>query len=152
MVFISYIVSVPLRRDYRGSRISVFVCSFAPVSFCIFDYLYWGFWFFVVWFVTPATLLKKETLAQVFSCEFCEISKNTFYYRTPLVSDHPKNKEGFLLLPVKTKRNLLNVRKNQKQQYLMRKTKLHIGNVVYILMTQLWLVDVVINFAKPYFW
>ena len=26
---------------------------------------------------------KKETLAQVFSCEFCEISKNTFY-RTPL--------------------------------------------------------------------
>ena len=29
---------------------------------------------------------KKETLAQVFSCEFCEISKNTFYYRTPLVA------------------------------------------------------------------
>ena len=25
-----------------------------------------------------ATLLKKETLAQLFSCEFCEISKNTF--------------------------------------------------------------------------
>ena len=25
----------------------------------------------------PATLLK-ETLAQVFCCEFCEISKNTF--------------------------------------------------------------------------
>ena len=23
--------------------------------------------------------LKKETLAQVFSCEFCEISKNTFF-------------------------------------------------------------------------
>ena len=29
---------------------------------------------------------KKETLAQVFSCEFCEISKNTFYYRTSLVA------------------------------------------------------------------
>ena len=29
---------------------------------------------------------KKETLAQVFSCEFCEISKNTFFYRTPLVA------------------------------------------------------------------
>ena len=27
----------------------------------------------------PATLLKKETLAQVFSCEFCEISKNTSF-------------------------------------------------------------------------
>ena len=29
--------------------------------------------------------IKKETLAQVFSCEFCEISKNIFFYRTPLV-------------------------------------------------------------------
>ena len=27
----------------------------------------------------PATLLKKEILAQVFPCEFCEISKNTFF-------------------------------------------------------------------------
>ena len=26
--------------------------------------------------------IKKEILAQVFSCEFCEISKNTFSYRT----------------------------------------------------------------------
>ena len=34
----------------------------------------------------PATLLKKETLAQVFSCGFCEISKNTFLHRTPLVA------------------------------------------------------------------
>ena len=28
--------------------------------------------------VRPATLFKKETVAQVFSFEFCEISKNTF--------------------------------------------------------------------------
>ena len=34
----------------------------------------------------PATLLKKNTLEQVFSCEFCEISKNAFCYRTPLVT------------------------------------------------------------------
>ena len=26
----------------------------------------------------PAALSKKETLAQVFSCEFCKISNNTF--------------------------------------------------------------------------
>ena len=32
-----------------------------------------------------ATLLKK-TLAQVFSREFCEIFKNTFFYRTPPVA------------------------------------------------------------------
>ena len=29
------------------------------------------------------SFIKKETLAQVFSCEFCEISKSTFSYRTP---------------------------------------------------------------------
>ena len=29
--------------------------------------------------------VKKEALAQVFSCEFCEISQNTFSYRTPPV-------------------------------------------------------------------
>ena len=30
--------------------------------------------------------IKKETLAQVFSCEICEISKNTFLHRTPLAA------------------------------------------------------------------
>ena len=31
-------------------------------------------------------LIKKETLAQVFSFEFCKIFKNTFFYRTPPVA------------------------------------------------------------------
>ena len=35
--------------------------------------------------VTGCNFIKKETLAQVFSCEFCEISKNTLFYRTHLV-------------------------------------------------------------------
>ena len=30
--------------------------------------------------------IQKETLAQVLSCEFCEVSKNTFFYRTPPVA------------------------------------------------------------------
>ena len=29
---------------------------------------------------------REETLAQVFSCKFCEISKNTFFHKTPLVA------------------------------------------------------------------
>ena len=29
---------------------------------------------------------KKETLALVFSCEFCEIFKDTFFYRSPPVA------------------------------------------------------------------
>ena len=35
--------------------------------------------------------VKQETLAQVFSCEFCEISKNTFLHRTPLVAASGQN-------------------------------------------------------------
>ena len=29
---------------------------------------------------------KKQTPTQLFPCEFCEISKNTYFYRTPLVA------------------------------------------------------------------
>ena len=38
--------------------------------------------------------IKKEALAQMFSCEFCEISKSTFSYITPLIaaSAHFNNK------------------------------------------------------------
>ena len=30
--------------------------------------------------------LLKETPTQVFSCEYCKISKSSFFYRTPLVA------------------------------------------------------------------
>ena len=42
--------------------------------------------FFLIKLQASATLIKKQTLAQVFSCEFCEIFENTFFYRTPLVA------------------------------------------------------------------
>ena len=45
-------------------------------------------------FSLQASTIKKETLTQVFSCELCEISKNTFCYRTPPVAasknSHPQ--------------------------------------------------------------
>ena len=44
----------------------------------------------------PATLLKKETLAQVLFCECCKISKKTFSYRTPPVAAPVK---GFCKAP-----------------------------------------------------
>ena len=37
-------------------------------------------------FTQACNFIKKESLAQVFSREFCEISKDTFSYRTPLVA------------------------------------------------------------------
>ena len=36
--------------------------------------------------VLASNYIKKETLAQVFSCEFWAIFKNTYFYRTPLVA------------------------------------------------------------------
>ena len=38
---------------------------------------------------------KKETLAQVFSCEFYEISKNIFSYRTPPVAASGKRQKNY---------------------------------------------------------
>ena len=32
-----------------------------------------------VFYVKRCNFIKKETVAQVFSCEFCEISKTTFF-------------------------------------------------------------------------
>ena len=47
-------------------------------------HLYQSFFFNTV--AGACSFIKKETLAQVFSCESCEISKNAFCYRTPPVA------------------------------------------------------------------
>ena len=36
--------------------------------------------------ISACNFIKKEILAQVFCCEFCEMIKNTFLCRTPLVA------------------------------------------------------------------
>ena len=54
----------------------------------------------------PATLLKKETLAQVFFCDFCKITQSTFFtehFRATASGwiDHFKNEENevFIFFP-----------------------------------------------------
>ena len=42
--------------------------------------------YFLIKFNKVINFIKHETLTQIFFCEFCEISKNTFSYRTPLVA------------------------------------------------------------------
>ena len=43
-------------------------------------------------FFKAYNFIKKETLAQVFFCEFCRISKNTFFYRTlPVAASVSRN-------------------------------------------------------------
>ena len=49
-------------------------------------------------FLNKVFFIKKETVTQLFSCEFCEISKNTFTHGTPLdeVHDIPNQIKNFL--------------------------------------------------------
>ena len=47
--------------------------------------------------------IKKETLAQVFFCEFCEISENTFSYKTPPVAASEVNVRPYLINISKTR-------------------------------------------------
>ena len=49
---------------------------------------------------TPCNFIKKETLAQVFSCEFCEISKNTFFTEHLLVTASDVKPLGLTFLAV----------------------------------------------------
>ena len=46
----------------------------------------WVLYFNKVAGLRSTTLLKKEALALMISQEFCEISKNTFFYRTSLAA------------------------------------------------------------------
>ena len=48
-----------------------------------------------------SNFIKKEAVAQVFSCKFYEIFKNTFYYRTPLVAASVKKERKFFKLAFK---------------------------------------------------
>ena len=43
------------------------------------------FWYLVVTALT-LNFIEKATVAQVFSCEFCEISNNTSFQKTPLLA------------------------------------------------------------------
>ena len=61
---------------------------------------------------------KKETLAQVFSCEFCEISKSTFSYRTlPVATSTSSLPKQFIMLFVHVgKGSNQHKRKNSQEQ------------------------------------
>ena len=73
-----------VQNQYRSSRPEVFCKKVGLRNFAKFT----GKQLCQSFFLNKVAGLKKETLAQVFSWEFCEISKNTFFHRTPLVAEH----------------------------------------------------------------
>ena len=75
-VFI-YIISYNIVAIYRRSS--------RPEAFCKKSALR-KIYLLLAKFIKKFNFIKKETLPQLFSCEFCGISKNTFSYRTPLAA------------------------------------------------------------------
>ena len=54
--------------------------------------------FLIKLYAKACKLIKKESLAQVLSCEFREISKNSFFYITPSVAASAKSKNTLSLI------------------------------------------------------
>ena len=75
---------------YRSSRLDVFCRKIVLRNFAKFTgkHLCQGVFFDKVAGLRPKAckFIKKEILVQGFSCEFYEIFKNTFFYRTPPVT------------------------------------------------------------------
>ena len=75
LVFISYFVSVPLRKGHRSLeyqcsfvRLCLFLFAFFIIrieTFCIFDYLYCDFLFFVDFFVTRISISVFRILSDI---------------------------------------------------------------------------------------
>ena len=74
-----------LQYIYRSSRLEVFCGKGVLRNFVKFTTKHLGQSLFFNK-VAGLNFIKKETLVHVFSCEFCEISKNGFFYRTPPVA------------------------------------------------------------------
>ena len=75
-------------NDYRSSRPEVFRKKGVLRNSAKFtgNHLYQCLFFNKVAGLQACNFILKMTLVQVFSCEFCEISKNTFFHRIPLVA------------------------------------------------------------------
>ena len=114
----------------RNSRSEVFCKKDVHRNFTTFagEHLCQRLFFNKVTGLRPATLLK-DTLAQVLSCEFCEISKSTFLHRTSLMAASvlrfPKfNHRNFALIDAKLaehgKGNVYNGKKPYKKANLSK--------------------------------
>ena len=69
---------------YRNSRSQMFFKIVVLKNFAIFTgkHLCWSLFLHC----KACNVIKKETPKQVLSCEYCEVFKNSFFYRTPPVA------------------------------------------------------------------
>ena len=78
---------VPILDVNGGPSYSSVISHFLAKNTHIYIYIYnLNFFVNIILPNKSCNFIEKETQAQVFSCEFCEISKNVFFYRIPLVA------------------------------------------------------------------
>ena len=87
---LTHLAKIQLYVNTRSSLTEVFCKKGVLRNFTKFTgkHLYQSLFFNKVAGLRPqaCNFIKKETLAQAFSYEYCEISKNTFSHRTPVVA------------------------------------------------------------------
>ena len=97
----------PVSRMYHGSKSTFFFRSKRPEVFCkkgilrnfikfTGKHLHQSLFLINCW-PKAHNFIKKESLAQVFSCEFSEIFKNTFLYRTPPMAASIKTNKTIMI-------------------------------------------------------
>ena len=69
--------------------------------------------------------IKKETLAQVFSCECCEISKSTYFHRAPLAAASSMTKFNQEKQEKRTDKHPLSILHWKIRIYIKFKSKMH---------------------------
>ena len=62
-------LKIDVLKNFQNSQENIFTGIFLKKLYCS---------------LTTCNFLLKEILAEVFSCEFREFFKNTFFYRTPM--------------------------------------------------------------------
>ena len=74
-------------RNRRSSCSQIFLKISVLKNFAIFTgkHQCWSPFYRKLQVLKPAQVYQKETPTQVFSCEYCEIFKNSFLYRTTMV-------------------------------------------------------------------
>ena len=103
MFFLDYFIKS--RASDRSSRLGVFCKKCVLTNFTKFTGKHLCLSLFNKIF---KNFFKKETPAQVFSCKFCEIIKNTFFYRTlPVAASGARSFQFPLLILLRVNRSSL---------------------------------------------
>ena len=90
---------------------------------------------------------KKETSTQVFSCEYCKIFQNSFFYRTLLVAG---SNYFFAMVFIKFDRDLKNGTARSNHLWLFKCSKTKLKKIIFLRKRYVWFLENLVCFLKSY--